>query len=137
MAKDIYHNTVKTALQKDGWTITDELFKLTIGSRSVYIDLGAEKLIAAEKEGRKIAIEIKSFLSPSPVNDLENALGQYILYRDALKRSQPDRILYLAISDEVYLDFFQEEIAQMVVENHQVKLIIFDAKKAEVVKWIE
>jgi hypothetical protein len=137
MAKDIYHDTVKTALEKDGWTITDELFRLTIGSRSVYIDLGAENLIAAEKEGSKIAIEFKSFLSPSPVNDLENALGQYILYRDALKRSQPERILYLAISDEVYLDFFQEEIAQMVVENHQIKLIIFDAKKAEVVKWIE
>ncbi|MFB2895168.1 element excision factor XisH family protein [Aerosakkonemataceae cyanobacterium BLCC-F50] len=137
MAKDIYHDTVKTALQKDGWTITDELFKLTIGSRSVYIDLGAEKLIAAEKEGCKIAIEIKSFLSPSPVKDLENALGQYILYRDALKHSQSERILYLAISDEVYLDFFQEEIAQMVVENQQLKLIIFDAKKAEVVKWIE
>jgi hypothetical protein len=137
MAKDIYHDTVKTALEKDGWTITDELFRLTIGSRSVYIDLGAEKLIAAEKEGRKIAIEIKSFLSPSPVNDLENALGQYILYRDALKRSQPERILYLAISDEVYLDFFQEEIAQMVVEDEHLKLIIFDANKAEVVKWIE
>lgn len=137
MAKDIYHDTVKTALEKDGWTITNELFRLTIGSRSVYIDLGAEKLIAAEKEGRKIAIEIKSFLSPSPVNDLENALGQYILYRDALKRSQPERILYLAISDEVYLDFFQEEIAQMVVENQHLKLIIFDANKAEIVKWIE
>lgn len=137
MAKDIYHDTVKTALEKDGWTITDELLRLTIGSRSVYIDLGAEKLIAAEKEGRKIAIEIKSFLSPSPVNDLENALGQYILYRDALKRSQPERILYLAISDEVYLDFFQEEIAQMVVEDEHLKLIIFDANKAEVVKWIE
>lgn len=137
MAKDIYHDTVRTALEKDGWTITDELFRLTIGSRSVYIDLGAEKLIAAEKEGRKIAIEIKSFLSPSPVNDLENALGQYILYRDALKRSQPERILYLAISDEVYLDFFQEEIAQMVVEDEHLKLIIFDANKAEVVKWIE
>jgi hypothetical protein len=137
MAKDIYHDTVKTALETDGWTITDELLRLTIGSRSVYIDLGAEKLIAAEKEGRKIAIEIKSFLSPSPVNDLENALGQYILYRDALKRSQPERILYLAISDEVYLDFFQEEIAQMVVEDEHLKLIIFDANKAEVVKWIE
>jgi hypothetical protein len=137
MAKDIYHNTVKTALEKDGWTITDELFRLTIGSRSVYIDLGAEKLIAAEKEGHKIAIEVKSFLSPSPVNDLENALGQYILYRDGLKRSQPERILYLAISDEVYLDFFQEEIAQMTIENQHLKLIIFDAKKAEIVKWIE
>ncbi len=62
---------------------------------------------------------------------------QYILYRDALKRSQPERILYLAISDEVYLDFFQEEIAQMVVEDEHLKLIIFDANKAEVVKWIE
>ncbi|MEQ8971863.1 MAG: element excision factor XisH family protein [Coleofasciculus sp. C1-SOL-03] len=136
MAKDIYHDTVKAALEKDGWRITDELFRLTIGSRSVYIDLGAEKLIAAEKEGRKIAIEIKSFLSPSPVNDLETALGQYILYRDALKRSQPDRILYLAISNEVYLDFFQEEIAQMVVENQQLKLIIFDINQVEIIQWI-
>jgi|ERR671933_2298852 hypothetical protein len=109
MAKDIYHDTVRTALEKDGWTITDELFRLTIGSRSVYIDLGAEKLLAAEKEGCKIAVEIKSFLSPSPVNDLEKALGQYILYRDVLKRSQPERILYLAISDEVYLDFFKKK----------------------------
>ncbi len=137
MAKDIYHDTVRTALEKDGWTITDELFRLTIGSRSVYIDLGAEKLLAAEKEGCKIAVEIKSFLSPSPVNDLENALGQYILYRDALKRSQPERILYLAIPDEVYLDFFQEEIAQMVVENQHLKLMVFEPKKAEVFKWIE
>ncbi|HBL57623.1 MAG TPA: hypothetical protein DDZ80_03430 [Cyanobacteria bacterium UBA8803] len=35
----------------------------------------------------------------------------------------------------VYLDFFQEEIAQMVVENQQIKLIIFDAQKAEVGNW--
>jgi hypothetical protein len=68
---------------------------------------------------------------------LENALGQYILYRDGLKRSQSERILYLAISDEVYLDFFQEEIAQMAIENQHLKLIIFDANKAEIVKWIE
>ncbi|NER45334.1 MAG: fatty-acid synthase [Symploca sp. SIO1A3] len=137
MAKDVYHNTVKTALEKDGWTITDELFRLTVGSRSVYIDLGAEKLIVAEKADRKIAIEIKSFLSPSPVNDLEGALGQYILYRDALQRSQPERTLYLAIANAVYLDFFQEEIVQMVVENQRLKLIIFHPDKMEVVKWIE
>jgi XisH protein len=137
MAKDIYHDTVKTALEKDSWTITDEFFRLAIGSRSVYIDLGAEKIIAAEKEGKKIAVEIKSFLSPSPVQDLEQALGQYILYRDGLKRSGCDRTLYLAITEQVYLDFFQEEIAQMVVENNQLKLIIFDPEKEEVIQWIE
>lgn len=137
MAKDIYHDTVKAALLKDGWIVTDEFFRIAIGSRSVYIDLSAEKIITAEKEDRKIAVEIKSFLSPSPVQDLENALGQYILYRDGLKRSQPERILYLAIQDRVYLDFFQEEIAQMVVQNNQIKLITFDSEKEEIIQWIE
>lgn len=137
MAKDIYHDRVKTALEKHNWTITDEFFRLSIGSRSVYIDLGAEKIIAAEKEGHKIAVEIKSFLSPSPVQDLENALGQYILYRDGLQRSQPERILYLAITESVYLDLFQEEIAKMVVENNQLKLVIFDPETEEIVQWIE
>ncbi|MFB2921466.1 MULTISPECIES: element excision factor XisH family protein [Aerosakkonema] len=136
MAKDIYHDTVKAALLKDGWSVNDEFFRIAIGSRSVYIDLGAEKIITAEKEDRKIAVEIKSFLSPSPVQDLENALGQYILYRDGLKRSQPERILYLAIIERVYLDFFQEEIAQMVVQNNQIKLITFDSEKEEIIQWI-
>jgi hypothetical protein len=76
-AKDIYHEVVKNALIKDGWTITDDPLKLTIGSRSLYVDLGAEKLIAAQKDSQRIAVEIKSFISPSPINDLENALGQY------------------------------------------------------------
>ena len=48
-AKDIYHETVKNALIKDGWTITDDPLKLTIGSRSLYVDLGAEKLICSPK----------------------------------------------------------------------------------------
>lgn len=75
-AKDFYHDTVRTALIKDGWTITDDPFKLRVGGRSVYVDLGAKKLFAAEKQGRKIAVEIKSFLDPSPVSELEKALGQ-------------------------------------------------------------
>jgi XisH protein len=129
MAKDIYHNTLKTALEKDGWVITNELFRFTIGSRSIYIDLIAEKLLVAEKEGCKIAVEIKSFVSPSPINDLENALGQYILYRDTLERLEPERILYLAIREEVYTDFFKEEIVQMVVENNHLKLIVFNVQK--------
>ena len=69
-AKDIYHNTVRTALEKDGWTITNDLLTLEIGDRSLFVDLGAEKILAAEKQGRKIAVEVKSFLSFSPVHDL-------------------------------------------------------------------
>jgi len=107
-AKDIYHNVVKIALEKDGWIITDDPLRLTIGSRSVYVDLGAEKLFAAEKEGRKIAVEVKSFINPSPVNDLENALGQYILYSKILEEQQPERVIYLAIPTNAFQEIFSE-----------------------------
>jgi hypothetical protein len=85
MAKDIYHDIVRLALEKDGWTITDDPLTLKVGGRSAYIDLGAEKLLAAEKAGQRIAVEVKSFVSPSPVKDLEQALGQYILYSQILE----------------------------------------------------
>jgi len=135
-AKDIYHETVKNALIKDGWTITDDPLKLTIGSRSLYIDLGAEKLIAAQKGAQKIAVEIKSFISPSPINDLENALGQYILYQNILQVTDVERILYLAIREEVYNDLFIEPIGQLLLNNKQIKLIIFNPDKEELSAWI-
>jgi hypothetical protein len=84
-AKDIYHDAVKNALIKDGWTITDDPLILSIGKKDLFADLGAEKLIAAEKSYQKIAVEIKSFIGKSRVDDLEKALGQYILYREILR----------------------------------------------------
>ena len=136
-AKDIYHDTVKNALVKDGWTITDDPLKLTIGSRSLYVDLGAEKLIAAQKDNQKIAVEIKSFISPSPINDLESALGQYILYQDILKSTDTGRILYLAIREEVYNDLFTEPIGQLLLKNQRIKLITFNPDAQELVGWID
>ena len=105
MAKDIYHDTARTALEKDGWKITDDPLTLKVGGRSAFVDLGAEKLFAAEKEGKRIAVEVKSFLSPSPVKDLEQALGQYIMYSQVLERQKFDWLLYLAIPESVFLDF--------------------------------
>ena len=60
-ARDIYHNTVKNTLIKDGWTITDDPFRLKWGNNLLYVDLGAEQLLTAEKENRKIAAEVKRF----------------------------------------------------------------------------
>jgi len=56
MAKDIYHYQVRTALEKDGWIITDDPLTLQFGSRSVFVDLGAKKLLAAERDGQRIAV---------------------------------------------------------------------------------
>lgn len=67
MAKDLYHETVKTALVKEGWLIThDPLYLADEPARIDYeIDLGAEKLIVAERGPEKIAVEVKSFLRAS------------------------------------------------------------------------
>jgi hypothetical protein len=78
-AKDTYHDAVRNALVKDGWTITDDPFRLIWGERDFYVDLGAERIVAAEKAGKRIAVEVKSFLGTSPVHDLELALGQFLL----------------------------------------------------------
>jgi len=136
MAKDIYHATVRIALEKDGWTITNDPLTLKVGGRSAFVDLGAEKLFAAEKEGKRIAVEVKSFISPSPVKDLEQALGQYIMYSQVLERQDFNRLLYLAIPQSVFLDFFSEELPQLMIELNSLKLLIFDSDSQEVVKWI-
>ncbi|MEG5017361.1 MULTISPECIES: XisH family protein [unclassified Microcoleus] len=136
-AKDIYHNTVRTALEKDGWTITNDRLTLEIGDRSLFIDLGAEKILAAEKQGRKIAVEVKSFLSASPVKDLEEALGQYIVYEDILELSEPERNIYLAVREEVYLDIFSEPLGQLLLQKKRLKLIVFDSSKEIIVRWID
>lgn len=100
------------------------------------MDLGAEKLLTAEKEGQKIAVEIKSFLSRSPVKDLEVALGQYVLYQGIMTYREEKRQLYLAVRDDVYLDLFSKPIGRIFIENHQLNIIVFDPIAEEIVKWI-
>ncbi len=135
-AKDIYHDTVKKALIKDGWVITHDPLILKWGSKDLYIDLGAQQLVAAEKEGRKIAVEVKSFVSPSEVEDLEHALGQFILYHDILKRTEPDRELYLAVREAIFADVFEEPIGQVLLENQRVRLVVFDPQAEVILRWI-
>ncbi|MBH8575565.1 XisH family protein [Nostocaceae cyanobacterium CENA369] len=135
-AKDIYHNAVKNALKKENWYITNDPFILKWGARDLYIDLGAQKLIAAEKSGQKIAVEVKSFIGASPVADLENALGQYILYYDILSRLEPDRRLYLAIRQETYSELFQEPIGKILIENQRLCLLVFDSEREVIREWI-
>ncbi|QTA81478.1 XisH protein domain-conaining protein [Desulfonema limicola] len=135
-AKDIYHNHVKSALIKDGWTITHDPLAMKWGTKDMYADLGAEKILAAEKKEQKIAVEVKSFVGVSIIKDLRDALGQYVLYHDILKRTEPDRILYLAIRQAVFLDIFEEPVGQLLLENQRVRLIVFNHRTEEVIKWI-
>jgi hypothetical protein len=100
-ARDRYHDAVRNALIQDGWIITHDPYRIAIGRPRGYIDLGAEMAIAAEKAGRRIAVEVKSFLGASELDDLEHALGQYGIYRVVLEKREPERALYLALPDDV------------------------------------
>lgn len=137
MAKDKFHDAVKNGLIKDEWIITNDPLFLQFGGVDVYIDLGAEKLIAAQKDNQKIAVEIKSFLNLSVITDFYTALGQFMSYRLILREEEPDRILYLAIPLDVYNTFFQLLFARTAIQDYQLKLIVYDSNNEVIVKWLE
>jgi|SRR4051794_21571173 len=136
-ARDKYHNAVKNALMQDGWIITHDPYRIAIGRRRGYIDLGAEMPLAAEKEGRRIAVEVKSFLGASELDDLENALGQYGVYRVVLGKRDPGRALYLALPDEVRALLLDENDFREILQAFQARLILFDPEQEIIVEWIE
>jgi XisH protein len=138
MAKDAFHQQVKNALIKDGWIITNDPLIIRISEAAkVHIDLAAESAIAAERNREKIAVEIKSFIASSDINEFHTALGQYLNYCQALEENEPDRILYLAVPYETYLDFFQLPFIQRAIQRYQIKLIIYDPKQEEIRQWIK
>lgn len=137
MAKDRFHDVVKTALKKEDWVITQDPLGLKYGKVDFQIDLGAEKLLAAERENEKIAVEIKSFLNPSAITDFYAALGQFLSYRLALETIDPERTLYLAVPLESYRTFFQLDFTQTAIQRYQLLLIVYDPVKEIITKWIK
>ncbi len=136
-AKNIYHDAVVRALTADGWKITDDPLALSYGGKDLYVDLGAERAtIAAEKNGQKIAVEIASFLSPSVMRDLEEAVGQYNVYQSVLPEIEPDRSLYLAVPRRIYECIFSERFGQLIINKLQLRLIVFDEQQERIIKWI-
>lgn len=121
--KDTFHDIVRRALEKDGWTITHDPLLLRYELGNLYVDLGAEKVLAAERDGQKIAVEIKSFLQNSAISEFHKALGQFISYRTLLTEQYPDFILYLAVPLDTYTSFFATQLIQSIIRSQQLKLI--------------
>ncbi len=134
-AKDLFHEAVRQALIKDQWKITADPLVIKIDKVKFEIDLGADKILAAEKAERKIAIEIKSFLSNSTLTDFHAALGQFLNYRLALEMTEPERVLYLAVPLDTFDSFFQERFVQESVRNYQLKLIVYEPRQEVITEW--
>lgn len=133
---DIYHDQVKRALEKDDWLITHDPFPLTMGKKRMFADLGAETLLSAEKAQTKIVVEIKSFTGVSVIKDLEQALGQYTLYRRILEVKEPERILYLAVTTRIAREVFEVELGQLLLDTGSVRILVFDAEQEVITQWL-
>lgn len=132
---DIIYNAVKNALIKDGWQITDDPYIIQYRRTTLYADLGAERPIAIERDGQKLAVEVKSFLGTSKIKDLKEALGQYDIYRYLLEETAPDRKLYVAISAIAFSSFFKQDVIQLILNKHQLPLIV-DTEIEKIRQWI-
>jgi len=135
-AKDIIHEAVKTALIKDGWTITDDPYTIEFNDEFVYADLGAERVIAVEKNHDKIVVECKSFIKLSPIQDFKEALGQYMMYLPLIAKQAPEYRLYIAVDTNAHQSAFQRKIVQFLVQLHDIPLIVVDLEKEEISQWI-
>lgn len=135
-ALDRDHNAVRNALIKQGWTITHDPLRLNYKRKRLYVDIGAERLLAAERGTEKIAVEIKTFSGASDVADLEQATGQYMLYRALLRRSDPERILVLAIPQEALESVFEDALGEVLLEDSVLRLLSFDSEQEEIVQWL-
>jgi XisH protein len=137
MAKDIFHDAVKSALEKDGWLITHDPYAFELGEVSFRIDLGAERVIAAEKNDEKIAVEIKTFLAQSDTDSFHKAIGQYFNYLVALEEREPNRELYLAVPKTTFDDFFQRPFVQKALKRMNTKVIVYEPFNEIIEKWIK
>ena len=137
MARDKFHQEVRHALEREGWAITDDPLYLKVGRIPIHIDLGAEKLIGAEKDGEKIAVEVKTFGIASFITALHEAVGKYLVYREALKQIASNRELFLAMPSDVYEVFGEEPLVQAVFNKYSFKIILYEPKTQKITAWIK
>jgi hypothetical protein len=143
--RDAIHNIIRQALVKEGWEITDDPYVISYGERFLFIDLAARldvlngiagRFIGARRGSSRIAVEIKEFQGNSAIADLEQAIGQYVLYQLLLKQVDSDRELYLAVTDKTFEGIFNEPIGELVMRELPMKLLIVDVEAVEVKRWI-
>ena len=135
--RDKVHDIVRNALEREGWTITNDPLPVKIGKKLGEIDLGAERILAAERNHEKIAVEIKSFIGSSTLTEFYRALGQFNLYGRALKNQYPDRMLYLALPLAAYKELSDDIFDYPEFEDLRQRIIIFEPIDDTTLTWIK
>ncbi len=82
-------------------------------------------------------MEIKTFAGASKTAALEQAIGQYVLYRMALRRLEPERELYIAAPQAVVTSWFEaRELWKAFLTDEGGRLIGYDPDEETIQQWL-
>lgn len=121
---------------KDGWTITDDPLRLlTKEEGGIVTDLGAEKMIIAEKELKRIAVEVKNFINPSLVHEFMKSTGQYVSYETVVLKKHINRQMFLAMPYYVFDKLKKFDFVNDIIERFHIKLILYNPITETIEEW--
>jgi predicted NAD/FAD-dependent oxidoreductase len=83
-----------------------------------------------------LPLKSKVFLASQRITELERALGQFMLYRNMLRTTQPDRLLYLAVPEPVMVRLFEDDLGQLLFQHENLRVLSYDPTLEEVLKWL-
>lgn len=132
---DHYHIIVLRCLENAGWSIVKEQEYISIGTqdntnRRLYIDIKARR-----NDDQLVLIEVKG-LERSPVHELMELLGQYLIYQIALDYLSIEIPLYIAIPEIAYQNIIQHVLGQEMLSRYSVPFLIFDPIQEEIIEWL-
>jgi hypothetical protein len=129
-AIDRCHFQVVRALEKDGWEVDDRQYALTsFPGKRLFVDIQARK-----GERQLLLVEVKCFTGQW-LDELYQAIGQYLVYQHLVQQISPRRALYLAIPRHVYLDFVKQFVLP-IIKEHRIKLLVVDLEREEIDQWL-
>lgn len=133
---DFYKEHVRKALENDGWQITHDPLFTPFDDTELKVDFGAERVLIATKEREKIAVEVKNFLHASEkMNELNRLIGQHTNYLKSFAVHDPNRKVYIAVTEEAYHRVFCMPMMAANVTDLNMRFIIFNPYTCKIISW--
>lgn len=134
--RDLYYDLVKNALRKDGWRVTSDALPLTRRAATDTAEPWTTQLLAADKDERKIAVAVHSFIGCSDLTTIAQALAQLALSRPRVHAVEATRVLYLAVRQATYATCFAAPEGVRLLARQPTPLLVFDPRTETVVQWV-
>lgn len=87
---------------------------------------------------RTFHLYVESFIFiASFITALHEAVGKYLIYREALKLVDSSRVLFLAMPADIYDAFGDEPLVKAVFTKHEFKIILYEPDTEKIKSWIK